>query len=156
MAERLNLLFETPPRSVPLLFWNRLRWVRQVARASFVAGVILLVAVSVHALRVAATPGVDDFLWLIPWYLLVFVLGLWLCVRVVRRRLNRYVAMHRFEVCTTCGYPLSGLGSSGCCPECGETYEINEVVNVWQYWATGGRSRRGPGGHPGDQSAFKP
>ena len=137
MAERLNLLFEAPPRSVPLLFWNRLRWVRHVARASFVAGLILLVVVSIHALRVATIPGADDFLWMIPWYLLLFVLGVWLGVRLVRRRLNHYVALHSFEVCTTCGYPLSGLRSSGCCPECGKPYEIDRIVSSWRQWTAG-------------------
>ena len=139
MGQRLNLLFERPPPSVPLLFWNRLRWLRWVTRVSCAVGIVVLIAVGMHALRPAVMSRGNDLLWVLPCYGFIAVLMQWSWLRIVRRRLSRYVTMNRFEVCTQCGYPLRGLRSVGSCPECGRSYHIDEVVRCWRDWMAGDR-----------------
>ncbi|MBN1489201.1 MAG: hypothetical protein JXA69_04730 [Phycisphaerae bacterium] len=47
---------------------------------------------------------------------------------VARRRVARF----DFEVCLYCHYPLRGLPPDGRCPECGQPYVKNDVVNEWK------------------------
>ena len=39
------------------------------------------------------------------------------------------------ELCTRCGYSLSGLPERHNCPECGEAYDLEYVRRCWKSWA---------------------
>lgn len=34
-------------------------------------------------------------------------------------------------VCTHCRFDLSGLGERGCCPECGNQYNVEQLREMW-------------------------
>lgn len=46
-------------------------------------------------------------------------------------RIRRRVETYEFTLCLECGYALIGLPLKGRCPECGATYDTDEVRKVW-------------------------
>ncbi len=51
---------------------------------------------------------------------------------VARRRSVRQLRAMDFRLCLKCRYPLSGLDDAGACPECGERFDREGLVNGWQ------------------------
>ena len=50
------------------------------------------------------------------------------------RRLTKFRARVReleYRVCPHCAYPLDGLGDAGSCPECGLTFTLEGLRDVW-------------------------
>ena len=73
--------------------------------------------------------GLPDWLAIIGLFPLM-----WLTQHLVIRGITRQVQELEHEdffVCTTCGYKLHGLSSSGRCPECGEPYAHAELRRRW-------------------------
>lgn len=48
------------------------------------------------------------------------------------RRLLRRADALGFRLCTRCHYPLTGLGDSCECPECGESYSLPDAKVAWE------------------------
>ncbi len=46
----------------------------------------------------------------------------------LRRRLRKALG----RLCLQCAYDLSGLGESGCCPECGRPFEVKADRARWR------------------------
>ena len=61
-----------------------------------------------------------------PLMILGFFIG-----AVVRHRAWRRLREADYLVCPVCEYSLHGLGSSGCCPECGEACDVSSVREHW-------------------------
>jgi hypothetical protein len=51
---------------------------------------------------------------------------------VVWWKLRSAVREHGGAVCGRCGYGLVGLAEKGNCPECGEKFHIQELVQDWR------------------------
>jgi len=49
-------------------------------------------------------------------------------------KIRRRVKAHDFSLCLNCGYPLKGLVTHGHCPECGSSYEADNVRQSWVQW----------------------
>jgi hypothetical protein len=47
--------------------------------------------------------------------------------------LNRTLRANDRKVCP-CGYVLRGLPDAGICPECGESYEAEQLCRLWWGW----------------------
>jgi len=71
--------------------------------------------------RFLRTPQTAEWLWVVPHWFLMFLLGVWPVLRSWRwwRRRSR----HRNGYCPTCGYDLRA--SSERCPECGNACRPN-------------------------------
>lgn len=39
------------------------------------------------------------------------------------------------EICLNRRYPLASLAKAGDCPECGQPFQIDEVVAAWKRWS---------------------
>jgi hypothetical protein len=44
---------------------------------------------------------------------------------------ERFLRRHSFALCTGCQYPLSGLGATGVCPECGRAFTREDSQSFW-------------------------
>lgn len=69
--------------------------------------------------------------WLMPTFLLLMLALSIIRILAVRRFRDRLLA-HNFEICTECGYSLSGLPARHECPECGKTYDIADTRVAWR------------------------
>jgi hypothetical protein len=49
-------------------------------------------------------------------------------------RIRRRVETYEFTLCLVCGYPLIGLARAGRCPECGASYEVENIRHEWEQW----------------------
>ena len=49
-----------------------------------------------------------------------------------QRRIKRYVHAHRYLICRSCRYPVSGLERTSACPECGAEYDTQELERRWK------------------------
>ena len=54
--------------------------------------------------------------------------GVWFSTRRFHKKLKR----HDFNVCLQCGYPLAGLPAKHKCPECGASYEMDQLGQTWR------------------------
>ena len=59
---------------------------------------------------------------------------LWTLPSVVNAQLVSDAKASDYLLCWHCGYNLRGLASPNCCPECGERYNHEELMDLWQRW----------------------
>lgn len=79
------------------------------------------------------------------------LVDLWFLRNARRRRLLDSIRAARFRACPCCLYSLTGLGRSGRCPECGESYDVSKLEEIWQeLLATDKQSHVETGGRGGD------
>jgi len=77
---------------------------------------------------VSSSPWIGD--WALP-FALVVILAIWVPPWYVKRRLKRFVHHNRFQVCPYCAYVLAGLPEQHNCPECGHSYDLEEIRQLW-------------------------
>ena len=54
--------------------------------------------------------------------------------RTAKARYRRFILSRNRSICTNCGYDLAGLPSEYVCPECGESYSVQQVHEQWDAW----------------------
>lgn len=62
-----------------------------------------------------------------------FTIGATLAHRIAARRSRREVEAADYCLCLECRYPLGALPPTGVCPECGATYEHEQVRECWKW-----------------------
>lgn len=59
--------------------------------------------------------------------LFISIFGIW----YGQSRIQRAVASSNGRACLHCVHDLSGMGTSGKCPECGKTFELDQTLRGW-------------------------
>ena len=54
--------------------------------------------------------------------------GIWFSNSRFHKKLKR----HEFRICLQCAYPLVGLPAKHKCPECGASYEMDQLGQTWR------------------------
>ena len=89
---------------------------------------------------VLGDPGLQSSTRINPVFVALLALALALMLFFVvkwirlRRSLFHLAKSHDFEICPDCHYSLKGLGSEGRCPECGNSFVLNETVAQWKHY----------------------
>jgi uncharacterized paraquat-inducible protein A len=91
---------------------------------------------------VAATFGEFTAFWVLVAFLGVTYAGIRVWSRG-RSALLRQAAAWGGRMCPRCHYPLKDLGENGTCPECGETFRVEDLVRTWRRMGAAGWMRDG-------------
>ena len=116
------------PTHMPRPFWSRVAWVRIPCWAMYVSG--FSVVVTSGSSPTFATIGLFVGLGLI--------FGAWLVWSIfpstAKRRMVKRLEECDYRLCLTCGYRLEDLPLKHVCPECGSTFDIEQVRAAWRHW----------------------
>jgi predicted RNA-binding Zn-ribbon protein involved in translation (DUF1610 family) len=123
----MQILLNRRPQFVPTAYWRRLKWLQFSALLYAIAWL----AYGVFAFGLIWSRAAT-LIFLILWGVFMFVLDLG--PRLVDRRLRKDVLANHFQICTHCGYTLSGLPTKHRCPECGVEYDSSQLREQWEEW----------------------
>ncbi len=82
--------------------------------------------------------------------LVALTAGLWFFFGRQAVHLWKKATLHDFRLCPACGYVLDSSVMDHLCPECGVTYNLDEVRSVWITWCHSAAARPA-GSHRGQE-----
>ena len=94
-------------------------------------GIAVIVALSLALLGAASLVDAPADVVLFLAGSSIFTAGTgWYLVRWLRSTAEAH--RHQYQLCIRCGYPLTGLGSAGDCPECGAAFDRADAEAYWR------------------------
>ena len=128
----------TPPANVALGFWTRCLATRAVI--GFLAGVLLVFWACVVSIQFASPSFFS-----LSFKFLAYGGSVGLCLFMRNRYLKargqfcEWLADQSYKICFECGYDLANLPSQHKCPECGHSYDMDSLHDVWLVWVSDGK-----------------
>jgi len=125
-----QMLLGNKPDALPMAVWRRLMRMRYLAFLYFLAWLAYVVFLLAEGHNRSV-----GLLVLVLWGMSMF--GFDVLVRWNQNRMRTSVLECGFRMCTHCGYRLTGLPASHCCPECGTEYTTQDLEEEWRAWLSG-------------------
>ena len=131
------------PPGTPPAYWASAARLRVALRAIVLLNTLIALVIIGALLLWLGTRRCPLVFQLAESYSGYLLLGLWIIFSVTmlywlprahKARQRRFIQRHSYEVCTQCGYVLSGLPSVHECPECGTSYDVQDVRHRWIAW----------------------